>query len=422
MARNLAKPPTDHQIFATPGGESATIATHGRPGGLPWALGVQAGLKGAMKAAMLIWIPLALLCLGLAACLLWPLSGQNRAASARAADLAVYRDQLAEIERDLAAGLLAPAEAQAAKAEISRRLLAADAAPEKAAHAVGLRPLRWGTVLFIPLFAIAFYLVDGKPGLPGLPLAWRMANAERNGDFDALIAKVRAHVEANPKDVRGWQVMAKALMDHRDYAGAADAMAGLLRNSPQPTADMLADYGEMLVLADGGRTGAKSDAAFAEALKLQPGHAKAAFFVGLSLAQHGKADAAVAQWQKLLADAPADAPYRAAVEQAIAQAKAPPAAAPAMPGPDAETMAAAQNMSAEDRQAMIGAMVDRLAARLAENGNDLEGWLRLANARKVLGDRPGAIKALDDAAAQFKNDPAAQARITQARAELGATP
>lgn len=365
---------------------------------------------------MMLWFLLALLTLGLVAVLIAPLRSLASATGAAGADydLAVYRDQLAELERDLARGSIAISDAEAARAEISRRMLAADAA-RKTASPDGARPLKWAkaaTVLSIPLLAIGFYLAEGRPNLPGVPHAERLANAEKTGDFDALIAKVSAHLLKNPGDLRGWEVMAKSLSARGRYAEAAEALAGLLQNTA-PDADLLAEYGEALVLANGGEMTEKAETAFAEALKRQPDHPKSTFFQGLALRQQGQTAQAVAVWQSLLDKSPADAPWRAAIATAIEQASA-----PVMPQLSDEQIAAAKDMSPEDRQAMIRTMVDGLAAKLAADGKDLEGWLRLANARKMLGDMPAAAKALEDAAAIYKDDKAALAQIAAAREGL----
>lgn len=370
----------------------------------------------------MLWFLLAALTFGLVAVLIAPLRrAQIQSAQSQADyDLAVYRDQLAELERDLSRGAIATGDADAARAEISRRILAADAA-RQSAPAAGPK-LVWAkasTAISIPVLAIGLYVAEGRPNLAGVPHAERLANAEKTGDFEALIAKVSAHLEQNPSDLRGWQVMASALAGRGRYEEASQALAGLLRNTT-PNADLLADYGETLVLANGGQMNERAETAFAEALKLNPDHPKSAFFQGLALRQKGKTDEALAIWQALFDKAPEDAPWRAAVRAAIDEVAAAPAAsvAPGMPQLSDEQIAAAKQMSPEDRQAMIRSMVDGLAEKLAANGKDLDGWLRLANARKMLGELPAAQKALDDAAEIYKGDEPALARIAAAREGL----
>jgi cytochrome c-type biogenesis protein CcmH len=370
---------------------------------------------------MMLWFLLAVLTFGLVAVLIAPLRRAQipSAQTGSDYDLAVYRDQLAELERDLGRGAIAASDADAARAEISRRILAADAARQSAPGTQS--KILWAklaTAIAIPLLAIGLYLVEGRPGLVGAPHAERLANAEKTGDFEALIAKVSAHLEQNPTDLRGWQVMATALAGRGRYEEASQALAGLLRNTT-PNADLLADYGETLVLANGGQMNERAETAFAEALKLNPDHPKSAFFQGLALRQKGKTAEALAIWQALFDKAPADAPWRAAVRAAIDEvASAPAASAPGMPQLSDEQIAAAKQMSPQDRQAMIRSMVDGLAEKLSLNGKDLDGWLRLANARKMLGELPAAKKALDDAAEIYKDDALALARIAAARQGL----
>jgi cytochrome c-type biogenesis protein CcmH len=369
---------------------------------------------------MMLWFLLAALTFGLVAVLIAPLRRPETQPEQSGSDydLAVYRDQLAELERDLGRGAIAAGDADGARAEISRRILAADAARQSApGNQTKILWAKAATAISIPLLAIGLYIAEGRPNLAGVPHADRLANAEKTGDFEALIAKVSAHLEENPTDLRGWQVMATALAGRGRYEEAGQALAGLLRNTT-PNADLLADYGETLVLANGGQMNEKAETAFAEALKLNPDHPKAAFFQGLGLRQKGKTAEALAVWQALFDKAPQDAPWRAAVRAAMDEVATAPAAAPDMPQLSDEQIAAAKEMSPQDRQVMIRAMVDGLAEKLAANGKDLEGWLRLANARKMLGELPAARKALDDAAEIYKDDEPALARIAAAREGL----
>ena len=101
----------------------------------------------------------------------------------------------------------------------------------------------------------------------------------------------------------------------------------------------------------------------------------------------------------MLAKAPSDAPWRPLVQAALVQVGGP--AAPALSN---DTMAAAKDMNEADRGAMIRGMVDRLATRLKQNGDDVEGWLRLVRAYMVMGDRDKAVSALGDARQAVAND------------------
>ena len=126
---------------------------------------------------------------------------------------------------------------------------------------------------------------------------------------------------------------------------------------------------------------------------------KASYFLGLAAEQDGRPADAASIWRAMLAKAPADAPWRPLVQAALARVGGP--AAPALSD---DAMAAAKDMSEADRGAMIRGMVDRLATRLKQNGDDVEGWLRLVRAYMVMGERDKAASALADARQAVAND------------------
>ncbi len=369
---------------------------------------------------MISWVIFASLTVAAVLALLWALSGGRRGAvtDPAAAALAVYKDQLSELERDHERGLIAATEAEAARNEISRRILSvaqkegSESASEKSPW---VRNLARGFVLVaIPVMALGLYAHQGRPDLPDLPHAERIANAVANNDFPALVAQVEQHLEAHPDDVQGWGVVAPAYHRLGRFADAANAYAQILRlKGPSP--DLLSDYGEALMLANQGLVGADAQKAFDEALALDGTNPKALYYSGLGLRQEGKLAAAVKIWSKMLADAPADAPWRSTVAHQIAAIEAEKTKPPAL---DKNTVAAVKSMSANDQQAMIRSMVEGLDKRLAANGDDLDGWLRLARARTVLGETDAARQALVRAEAQFKGDTAALERIAAFRKTL----
>ena len=370
------------------------------------------------------------------AVLLYPLVRRDRAAPALGEyDLAVYRDQLAELDRDQAAGHISAADAEAARNEISRRMLTARiAAGELVAGPDIARPhprhrgagARAGAGL-----AFAAYTINGRPGMPAVPLVERLDHAVERGDFPAMVAKVEQHLQANPDDANGWAVLAPAYRRLGRNNDAAAAFTQIIRIKG-PTADVLADLGEALVAGNDGIVSADARTAFDQALKLDPKNPKARFYRMMADEQTGNVAVALAGWKALLADTPADAPYKGAVEERIAALSKPGATAgvPAQPATTAaaqpgtapplpEGAEAIQQLPADQQQAMIRGMVDRLDERLKQNGNDLEGWLRLARARAVLGERDRATAALEAAATHFKDDASAMAQIDEARRTLG---
>jgi cytochrome c-type biogenesis protein CcmH len=353
-----------------------------------------------MSWMMMIWFVFALLALLTMAGLLLPVvSGKVSLAVARSDyDKAVFRDQLAEIERDMARGLLNGEEAAAARNEISRRLLqASERAPLAAA---GRRSVIFPAIvaLAVPVLAGGLYFANGQPGLPDVPRAARMANAQANGDFVALVAQVEEHMAANPDDLNGWRVLGPAYRRQQRWQEAADAFANVVRLAP-PDAATLSDYGEMLVLANQGTVTGEAQKAFGQAMVIDPKEPKSRFFTAIALKQKGQNDAAKAALQSLLADAPADAPWHGMVESALADMGGKP------PALTEDQLQAGSAMSAGDQQQMIRGMVDNLDAKLKADPGNLEGWLRLIRARSVLGEADKAKAALATARDALKDKP-----------------
>jgi cytochrome c-type biogenesis protein CcmH len=344
---------------------------------------------------MTLWFVFALMTAAAIFAVLWPLS--LRQAPRAGTELAVYRDQLDEVERDRTNGLIGEAEADAARIEISRRMIAAAQADEAAAPAAASPWRRRATALtglvVLPAAAVALYLALGSPQMPGEPLAARLQDPRENGSIANMITQVEAHLERHPDDARGWQVLAPVYLrlGRPDRAVAAQRkLIALLGES----AERQADLGEALTAQANGVVTQEAKAAFDRAATLDPNAAKAQFFLGLAAEQDGDKDKAASIWQGMLAKAPPGAGWADTVREALARIGA---TAPAAPGSDAAQIAAASQMSETDRNAMIRGMVERLAGKLKQHGNDLEGWQRLLRAYVVLGDRDKAIAAAADA-------------------------
>lgn len=366
---------------------------------------------------MSLWFILALMTVAAVFAVLWPL-GRRPAKVGGGSESVVYRDQLAEVARDQAAGLIGAAEAEAARAEIGRRLLAASAAESGASSAATSRNLRRAVALAaligLPSLTLATYLSLGSPQLPDLPLAERTRQqATTTASLDALVAQVQAHLEKNPGDARGWQVLAPVLMRQGRYDDAVRAFRNLITSGGE-TADRHSDLGEAMVAAAGGVVTADAKAAFERAAALDGGDVKARYFLGLAAEQDGRTAEAAATWQALLAGAPPSAPWRPLVQAALARV-----GGNAAPGPSAADVAAAKNMPAGDRDTMIRGMVDRLAARLKDNGDDPEGWLRLVRAYMVLGETDKAKAARADARQALGRDAARLQKLNDGLKDLG---
>jgi cytochrome c-type biogenesis protein CcmH len=365
---------------------------------------------------MSLWFVLALMTAAAVLAVLVPL-GRRTDAAQGGRESVVYKDQLAEIERDRAAGLIRPAEADAARVEIGRRLIAASDAD--AASAVLPRPaLRRATALValvgLPLLAVVLYLRLGSPQLPDFPLAERARQPVATASLDTLVAQVEAHLEKNPTDGRGWEVLAPVLMKLGRFDDGVQAFRKSLATNGE-SAGRHADLGEALATAANGVVTADAKVEFERALALRADEVKARYFLGLAAEQDGRAADAAAIWRAMLTTAPADAPWRPLVQTALARVGGG-AVAPSLSN---DEMAAAKEMTETDRTAMIRGMVDRLATRLKQNGNDVEGWLRLVRAYKVLGETDKARAALTDARAALGQNAERLKQLNDALKGLG---
>jgi cytochrome c-type biogenesis protein CcmH len=358
---------------------------------------------------MTIWILFAVMTAAVIALLLLPVlrAKPDQAADDRAAyDRAVFRDQLAELDRDVVRGTIGPAEAEAARNEIARRLIAvAGDPPVKKPTGVAMAAVV--ASLAVPAIALPLYLQAGNPAMPDVPLRSRLENAAANQDYEALIVKVEQHLAEKPDDLQGWKVLAPAYRNALRWADAAEAERNILRLST-PTADALSQYGEALVLANQGIVSAEAHAVFRKALAMDGKLPQARFYDALALKQEGKTAEAKTAFDAFLADTPADAPWRAMLLKQIAELNGGTAMPPA---PDQQAVADAAGMSPEDRQKMIRGMVDGLEEKLKADAGDLDGWLRLIRARAVLGDTDKAKAAYDTARTQFKENAGAVAQL-----------
>jgi cytochrome c-type biogenesis protein CcmH len=343
---------------------------------------------------MTLWFVFALMTALAVFAVLWPL-GRGQRPQREGSEATVYKDQLAEVERDVAAGLIGPSEAEAARVEIVRRLLAAADAERAAPSSVNTTLRRAVAVIALaglPLIAAALYLPLGSPRLPDFPLAERAQAPAASQPLDNLVAQVEAHLEKNPADGRGWTVLAPVLAK----LGRFDDAVRAYRNSITTNGDSAsrrADLGEAIAGAAGGVVTSEAKAEFQRAIALNADEAKASYFLGLAAEQDGRPSEAASIWRAMLAKAPPNAPWHPLVQAALARV----GGGPAAPALSDDTIAAAKDMNETDRGAMIRGMVDRLASRLKQNGDDVEGWLRLVRAYMVMGDRDKAKGASADA-------------------------
>ena len=364
---------------------------------------------------MTLWFVFALMTAAAIFAVLWPLSRAGRPPS-EGSEAAVYKDQLGEIERDVAAGLIGSSEAEAARVEISRRLLAARDIQDSPLIASNTRPRRSAAILALvglPIVAMAIYLPLGSPRLGDFPLAQRARAPDGAQPFENMVAQVEAHLEKNPTDGRGWSVLAPVLARLGRYDEAVRAFRNSITYNGD-SSERRSDLGEALAAAAGGVVTAEAKAEFERAIALNADEVKASYFLGLAAEQDGRGSEAASIWRAMLAKAPPEAPWRPLVQAALVRVGGAPA-----PALSKEAMAAAKDMNEADRGEMIRSMVERLATRLKQDGGDVEGWLRLVRAYMVMGDRDKAKSALGDARQAVANDAERLRQLNEGLKTLG---
>lgn len=350
---------------------------------------------------ILFWVGAALIVALVALLLAKPLLRPAPIAEKGVADRAVYRDQLAELDRDASRGLVTGSEIEGARLEIQRRVLRADGT----ALAGAPRPLgrvpALAVALGVPLVALALYLGIGQPSLPDAPRAARLeAPADpETAEFERLAREIEGRLAQNPADAAGWMLLARAHRVLGRFDAAADDLGRVMALQGGPTAaavETVVDHAELLVFAADGTVTPDAKRLFDAALARAPRAPKARYYLALSSLQAGDNRAALTAWRALAADAPPDAAWLPMVRTRIAETAAA-LGEPAERGPDAAGVAAAQDMTDADREAMIRGMVASLAAKMQQAPDDPEGWLRLGRAYTVLRDLPKAREAYDQA-------------------------
>ncbi|HEY4162120.1 MAG TPA: c-type cytochrome biogenesis protein CcmI [Dongiaceae bacterium] len=363
---------------------------------------------------ILLWFILGVMTLAAAVILAWPLFDSRRFKNDSAFALAVYRDQLAEINHDAARGILDETQARAAQIEIERRILALDDAPKFQPARTPSPLLIVAMAVVLPLAAFGLYLHLGNPTLPGQPAGDHLQAQA----VPAAVKALQDAVDRAPTDPAPWQALGEGLMAAQrpqDAAGAFAKAIGLGDKDPA----LQSRYGSALVLANDGQVEAKAKAAFTAALAADPTEPVSRFFLALAKEQGGDPETALTEWLALERDLPPDTPWRgdlaANIDRLARKLGKDPAALPGRtaanaapdnspgaavePGPSDSDMQAAAQMSAEDRQTFIEGMVAKLADKLKSGGGDIEDWIRLARSYSVLGRREETQAAWAKAAA-----------------------
>ena len=409
----------------------------------------------------------------------------ERTRLASAEHLAVYRDQLTEIRREAAQGLIDTTQAESASVEIKRRIIAADRIAEASGRPFtrSERNFAVTAVTAIVIFgSIALYAVIGSPDLPSasplqasnepaaapvmapksatstLGMSRPGGGAAESRDptqpqaglppVEEMIQRVQARLERSPKDADGWRLLGWSYFNIERFADAAQAYSRAIELRPE-SAEYRSARGEALVRAADGTVTPDARKDLDETLRLDPKDARARFFTGMAKEQEGNKEGAIADWNAIIGDADPNEPWLPELKQRLAGlqrgsdgAAAPPSRpsltagnmqellradrktpeAPAERGPTTEDVRRADAMSSQDRTAMIRGMVDGLATRLEQSPRDAEGWIKLIRSRAVLGEAELAKQSLQRALSVFAEDSAERTRIADAAKQLGIEP
>lgn len=403
---------------------------------------------------MTFWIIATALAVIAAGLLVLPLlrSGAETDADPRN-DIAIYKDQLAEVDRDLARGVLDQAEAERTRTEIARRLLAADKAGSDTAS---VAPKTMGRIVMIGaavatvVGALALYNRVGAPGYPDMPRAARLAEAKEAydnrpsqaeaeaaqpaleqvtlpEDLQATVDRVRQTAEANPENLIAQRdlVRLETALGNVNLAAHAQVKVVALLGDDAEQEDLEVLL-ELLVAAAGGDVTPEAERVLKAILDKNPESISGLYWAGVMFNTYGRPDRAFPYWRKLLEVAPEDADWFDQVAQATIELSwfagvddyTPPERA-GLRGPSAADIAAAGDMSAGDQQAMISGMVANLMDRLATEGGTPQEWAQLIRALGVMGDTERAAAIWGEAEQTFASDANAMSIIREAAVGAG---
>ncbi|MEM9910144.1 MAG: c-type cytochrome biogenesis protein CcmI [Pseudomonadota bacterium] len=392
---------------------------------------------------MIFWmvtITLALACGAILALAL--LRGRVGDAPPEAYDLQVYRDQMKEVDRDLARGVLTEEEAERIRTEVARRILAADA-KLKARETSDTQPKLGGRVMAAMLIlglvagGGALYAWLGVPGYGDLPRAARLAASEEERlsrldqaaaearlparaplaqlepDFANLLVQLRQAVSDRPGDVRGLTLLARNEALIGDYTAAHRAQMLLIEaKGDAATAEDFSVLADMMVSATAGYVSSDAELALRASLARDSENRRARYYLGLYFIQIDRLDSAFRTWDQLLRDSTSDDLWTPVLREQLPElAWRAGNARYELPAEDdsvplsQQQIEAAGEMTREERAEMIRGMVEGLSERIETEGGSVEDWARLTNALAVLGDFDRVRTTLEQARIEFADRP-----------------
>ena len=338
-------------------------------------------------------------------------------------DLLIYKDQLVEVEKDLEKGVLSIAESEAAKIEVSRRILLADkrskSERQKPNNSQKLnKSIAFIILAFILIGSFGTYAFLGNPNIPDMPLKSRLAKTqeirsqrisqeeaellipdeiiEAPDDYLALVSKLRDAMKERPNDMQGLRLLALHEFKLGNYRSARKAHLKIIDTLDEnASAEDLIDFAEVMIVATNGYVSPEAELTLRRGLEMEPKDGRARYYSGLSMMQSGRPDVTLRLWENLLSEGPDDAPWIPLIKQQImdvARLAGVNLTQDQLPGPSSDQIKSAENMSDVDRKEMIEGMVATLSNRLANEGGTVNEWARLIRALGVLGETANASK------------------------------
>ncbi len=405
------------------------------------------------------WILVLVAALGIVLILGYALFSPSRDTARATAefDLAVYRDQLRELERDVARGVLSQDDAKRAEVEISRRLLEADKAVQAASGSIGAP--RGASIVGIAVTAALIvgggtwlYTAIGAPGYADLPLKdrkeiaanaresrptqaeveaelpeWTGPGPDVDADYVKLVEDLRTAVARRPDDPQGLSLLAQHEANIGNFRAAYAAKERLVESANNPNAVDYAELGEMMIIAANGYVSPEAEQALERSLQLDPQNGAARYYSGLMFAQTGRPDLAFRMWRVLYESSPTDSPWMAPIAAQLPDLAAaagvnyemPDRGVPGLSGPSPAEIAANEDMSLESRNQMIRGLAATLMSRLSEQGGTAPEWAQLIEALGLLGESERATAIWGEAQGRFGAHPADLDLIRQAAIGAG---
>jgi cytochrome c-type biogenesis protein CcmH len=266
----------------------------------------------------LFWAIAAAAAAALAAWLLHPFFARARGAplSRSAVNLAIYRDQLRELEADRAAGTLAQQDYERARTELESRLLRdvgeSEAAPARTSGAVAAAVV----AAAIPLVGFTIYFVVGNPGAIERESAMHASAAQ----VESMVERLAARLRENPEDVEGWRLLGRSRAALGRYAEAADAYAKAAARAPRD-AQLLADLADVMAMAQGQTLRGEPEKLVLRALELEPENLKALALAGTAAFERQDFAAAARFWERMLPHVAPGSDDARSIQQSIAEAR-----------------------------------------------------------------------------------------------------